>query len=80
MGLLGGDALALALIVGLGVSHAVEPDHVVTMRLLGKSRDVVVFGLAHGLGFALISIPLVLALSINGTSRPWALPWGLPSP
>lgn len=57
------DLFIIALIVALGFSHAVEPDHIVTLRLMKTKKDYALFGLSHGVGFALIAIPLATIFS-----------------
>ncbi|WP_369610388.1 hypothetical protein [Sulfurisphaera javensis] len=51
------------IIIALALSHALEPDHIVTMRLMKSKKEYAMFGLSHGIGFAIIAIPLVLILS-----------------
>ncbi|ABW01424.1 hypothetical protein [Caldivirga maquilingensis] len=58
-------ATTLVTVILLGASHAVEPDHIATLRLLKDEREYLLFGLSHGIGFILISIPLVLIIAMN---------------
>lgn len=51
-------------VIALAISHALEPDHIVTMRLMKSKREFAMFGLSHGIGFAIIAIPLVLILTL----------------
>ena len=53
----------LALVVALAISHALEPDHIVTLRLMKSKKEYAMFGLSHGIGFALIALPLVIIFS-----------------
>lgn len=57
--------IVFILVLALAISHAFEPDHIVTLRLMKSKRDYAVFGLSHGIGFALIALPLVIILSIT---------------
>ncbi|BCU66739.1 hypothetical protein HS7_01760 [Sulfolobales archaeon HS-7] len=50
------------LVTGFGVMHAVEPDHIVTLRSAKNFNTVWKFALSHGLGFLIIGIPIVLIL------------------
>ena len=52
-------AYLIALVMGLGVAHAMEPDHIVTLRSARSFSTVWKFALSHGLGFLLIGLPLV---------------------
>lgn len=56
--------IIFVVVLALALSHAFEPDHIVTLRLMKSRRDYAVFGLSHGIGFALIALPLVIILSI----------------
>ncbi|BAB66725.1 hypothetical protein [Sulfurisphaera tokodaii] len=56
--------IVFVVILALAISHAFEPDHIVTLRLMKTRRDYAVFGLSHGIGFASIALPLVIILSI----------------
>jgi len=56
-------SLILLLIIALGLSHALEPDHIVALRFMKSKKDYAMFGLSHGIGFALIAIPLVIIFS-----------------
>ena len=56
---------ALALSLALGVAHAFEPDHLATLRLMKGTRKYLEFGLSHGLGFAVIAVPLVFLFSLD---------------
>jgi hypothetical protein len=53
----------LAVVVAVGFLHAFEPDHLSALRLTKGVRNYVLFGLSHGIGFALIAIPLVALFS-----------------
>ena len=55
--------LVLLLVAALGIAHALEPDHIVTLRLMKGVKSYVFFSVSHGLGFALIALPLTLAFS-----------------
>ena len=55
--------IVLGLVILLGATHALEPDHVVAMRMMKGAKDYMVFGVTHGVGFALIAVPLILLFS-----------------
>jgi len=57
------NPIILAIILGL--SHGIEPDHVVTARLLKTRRKILQFALAHSAGFIIIAIPLVILIGDN---------------
>jgi len=52
------------LVAGLGVAHGLEPDHLAAMRTMRTRRKYLKFSVGHGLGFALISIPIVLLFGL----------------
>jgi hypothetical protein len=53
----------LLISLGLGLAHGAEPDHLATISALGKGlRKAVWFASGHSLGFALIALPILLAL------------------
>ncbi|MGC9071880.1 MAG: hypothetical protein ACP5HK_04195 [Acidilobus sp.] len=52
----------IAIAAAMGVEHATEPDHIVAMRLIKPRSDMLRFGLLHGVGFLLLSVPLALAV------------------
>jgi len=53
----------LLISTGLGLAHGAEPDHLTAISALGKGlRKAVWFASGHSLGFALIALPILLAL------------------
>ncbi|WP_126449582.1 hypothetical protein [Sulfodiicoccus acidiphilus] len=50
----------LLLVLGLGAAHALEPDHIATMKTMASKREYLKFSLGHGLGFAMVAIPIIL--------------------
>jgi len=52
--------LIMGLVITLAVTHSLEPDHIVTMRMMNSPKDYLAFGASHGVGFAIIAIPLIL--------------------
>ena len=52
------------LVAGLGVAHGLEPDHLAAMRTMRTRREYLKFSVGHSLGFALISIPIVLLFGL----------------
>ena len=52
------------LVAGLGIAHGLEPDHLAAMRTMRTRREYLKFSVGHGLGFALISIPIVLLFGL----------------
>lgn len=61
--------IILAVVLLLGLEHAIEPDHIATLRLLHSKKEYIKFGLTHGLGFVLIAIPLVILFDINSLMK-----------
>lgn len=53
------------LIISLALIHAAEPDHIVTLRMVRGIRKYIIFGVSHGVGFAIIAIPLILLFSYS---------------
>jgi hypothetical protein len=51
---------SVLLVMGLGLAHAVEPDHIVTLRSARSFSTVEKFALSHGLGFLVVGLPIVL--------------------
>lgn len=49
----------------LGLVHAVEPDHIATLRLLRTKGKVYVFALSHALGYLFVGFALTLVFSID---------------
>ena len=53
-------AYLTAIVLGLGIMHAVEPDHIVVLRSARSFSTVWKFALSHGLGFLIIGVPIVI--------------------
>ncbi len=53
---------SLALVVALGLTHGLDPDHVAMARLLKKFSRVVSFALFHTAGFLIIALPLAFVV------------------
>ncbi len=49
----------------LGVTHGLDPDHIVTARILKKVSKIFKFSLFHSAGFLIIALPISLFLFIN---------------
>ncbi|MCI2413657.1 MAG: hypothetical protein MPF33_00160 [Candidatus Aramenus sp.] len=58
---------SLAVVVVLGLTHGLDPDHVVMTRMLKRFSKVVSFALFHTTGFLVVALPLALViLSFSG--------------
>ncbi|MBW9141176.1 MAG: hypothetical protein K1T65_05715 [Candidatus Aramenus sp.] len=53
---------SLAIVVILGLSHGLDPDHVVMTRMLKRFSKVISFALFHSAGFLVIALPLALVI------------------
>jgi hypothetical protein len=53
----------LAVVTVVGFLHAFEPDYLTALRLTKDARNYALFGLSHGIRFALIAVPLVALFS-----------------
>jgi hypothetical protein len=51
---------SLFLVLGLGVAHGLEPDHLAAMRTMNTRSQYLRFSVGHGLGFAVVAIPIIL--------------------
>ena len=47
------------------MAHAFEPEHLAPLRLMRGRRKYLEFGLSHGLGFAVVAVPLVFLFSMD---------------
>ncbi|MCY0859705.1 MAG: hypothetical protein OWQ54_04680 [Sulfolobaceae archaeon] len=61
--------IILSIVILLGLEHAIEPDHIATLRLLHSKKEYIKFGITHGIGFVLIAIPIVILMSINNVIK-----------
>jgi len=50
----------------LGLTHGLDPDHIVTARILKKVTKIFKFSLFHSAGFIIIALPISLLLFIRG--------------
>jgi len=50
----------------LGLTHGLDPDHIVTARILKKVTKIFKFSLFHSAGFLIIALPISLLLFVRG--------------
>ncbi|EZQ07019.1 MULTISPECIES: hypothetical protein [Acidianus] len=59
----------ILLVIFLGLSHGLDPDHVATARMMKRKGSILKFSLFHSAGFLIIALPLSLVVTIESIKQ-----------